>query len=365
MDVPLFDLAPSNRLVRERVLGEIDDLSESGAFTLGPQVGAFEDGFASFCGRASCVGVASGLDALRLALLAAGLESGDEVLVPAQTFVATLEAVVQAGGVPVLVDVDEDDYCIDVRLLERAITPRTKFVVPVHLYGQLADMRALLEIARRHELTVIEDACQSHGAVRDGLGSGAGAAAAFSFYPTKNLGAWGDAGAVVTDDAELAARVRALRDHGQPTPRDHREPGYTSRLDTVQAAVLLAKLPYLEAWTEERRQIAGLYRSELPAEHLVLPPVPAGSEPAWHLYVVRSAAQAELAEHLRAQGVGTGRHYPLPPHLTPAFAGLGHGAGDFPVAEALARECLSLPIYPGLTAERAERVVRGVSSFFS
>lgn len=365
--VPFVDLAPSHLPVKEQVLAEVAALIDDGRFVNGPQVAEFERAFAAWTGTAHCVGLASGLDALRLALQAAGLEPGDEVLAPANTFVATVEAIVQAGGTPVLVDAAESDWNIDVGAAAAAVTSRTRFLLPVHLYGQLADVRRLVELAEREGLAVVEDACQAHGADRDGIGAGAaGLAGAFSFYAGKNLGAMGDAGALVTGDAGLADTVRALREHGQRAKYVHELEGWTARLDTIQAIVLLAKLPLLERWTEERRTAARLYQDALEGVgDLVLPPVPAGSRPVWHLFVVRTEAPERLAAALGERGIATGRHYPAPVHLTPAYRRLGYAEGAFPVAEALARECLSLPIFPGITESQLEAVVDGVRAAFA
>jgi dTDP-4-amino-4,6-dideoxygalactose transaminase len=325
-----------------------------------------ETAFAAYCGTAHTVGLASGLDALRLGLQAAGIQRGDEVVVAANTFVATLEAVTQAGGKPVVVDAAEEDYNLDPAAVEAALSERTRFLMPTHLYGQLADMRTLVQIAERRGLAVIEDACQAHGASRDGIRAGAGGlASAFSFYPGKNLGAFGDAGALVTDDAELADVVRALREHGQRRKYVHDLEGWTARLDTIQAIVLLRKLPHLDSWNAERREVAAAYSERLAGVgDLRLPPVPDGSEPVWHIYAVRTAEPDRLAGFLRERGVGTGRHYPDPVHLSPAYAWLGHKRGEFPVAEALAREVLSLPMFPGMTEQQIEAVVRGISDYF-
>jgi dTDP-4-amino-4,6-dideoxygalactose transaminase len=299
-------------------------------------------------------------------LIAAELDDGDEVLVPANTFVATFEAVSQAGGVPVPVDASERDWNLDPAAGDAAVTERTRFVMPVHLYGQLADMRALTELATRRRLLIVEDACQAHGAERDGLRAGAsGVAGAFSFYPGKNLGAFGDAGALVTNDDELAARVRALREHGQRAKYEHEVEGWTGRLDTVQALVLLRKLPRLDRWNDERRGAAAFYTERLAGiGDLGLPPVPPGSDPVWHLYVIRTTDPADLAQYLRERGIGTGRHYPQPPHLSRAYAQLGHVEGAFPVTEALARECLSLPIFPGVSEEQLDAVVAAIRAYF-
>jgi dTDP-4-amino-4,6-dideoxygalactose transaminase len=364
--VPFLDLAPSHAELAPALLEDFARLIESGGFTNGPAVAEFEQAFAAYCGTADCVGTASGLDALRLGLFAAGIEPGDEVIVPANTFIATLEAVAQAGGTPVLADASEEDYNLDPDAAEAAVGPRTRFVMPVHLYGQLADLRALSALAERRDLQLVEDAAQAHGAERDGLRSGAvGMSAAFSFYPAKNLGAMGDAGALVTSDAEVAAAVRKLREHGQARKYRHEVEGWTARLDTIQALVLLRKLPLLDGWNEERRAAAAFYTEALAGVgDLRLPPVPAGSSPVWHLYVVRTAEPERLIAHLDAAGIGTGRHYPEPPHLSPAYAHLGHGRGDFPVAERIAAEGLSLPIFPGISPAQLERVAEEIRRFF-
>jgi len=367
ISVSLLDLAPSHALIKDQVLADIGELIDSGAFTNGPQVAAFEAAFAAFCRRNHCVGVANGLDALRLALVACEIAPGDEVVLPANTFVATAEAVTQAGGTPVLADVGEADYNLDPAAVEAAIGPRTRFLLPVHLYGQLADMRALTKLAARHRLEIVEDACQAHGAQRDGLGAGtAGIAAAFSFYPGKNLGAFGDAGAVVLDSDAIAGQLRALREHGQTAKYVHDLIGWTSRLDTIQAIALLAKLPHLAAWNDERRAAAAYYLERLAGVgDLVLPPVAPNSDPVWHLFVVRTADPDALAGHLRSLGIVTGRHYPQPIHLTDAYAVLRLRKGTYPVTEALARECLSLPIYPGITEGQLESVCDAVVQYFA
>ncbi len=367
VSVPFLDLGPSHAPLKAQILGDLDRLIDSNAFVNGPAVAEFEAAFAAWCGADECVGLASGLDALRLGLLALGIERGDEVLVPAMTFVATFEAVTQAGGVPVPVDVAVADWNMDPAAAAAAVTERTRFVLPVHLYGQLADMATLRELADRAGLIVLEDACQAHGATRDGVRAGtAGRAAAFSFYPGKNLGAFGDAGALVTDDGVLAARMRALREHGQRQKYRHDWEGWTARLDTFQAHVLLRKLRLLDGWTEERRTAARLYGEALAGVgDLVLPAVPAGSDPVWHLYPVRTADPAGLADHLREREIGTGRHYPEPPHLSAAYANLGLTVGSFPVAEAIAAEELSLPMFPGIGSERVEIVAEAIRAYFA
>lgn len=364
--VPFFDLAPSHRGLREEILADIAELLETNAYTNGPAVASFEAAFASVCGASACVGVASGLDALRLALVAAGLEPGDEVVVPAATFVATAEAVTQAGGSLVVADISDVDYGLDPAALEAAIGARTRFVVPVHLYGQMADVVELRRVADGRGVSLVEDACQAHGGSRDGIGAGtAGVAAAFSFYPGKNLGAIGDAGAVVTSDPDLAARIRTLREHGQSQKYRHDEPGWTARLDTVQALVLGRKLPYLKRWNFERAAAAAFYGEALrEVGDLRLPQVAAGSEPAWHLFVVRTADPEALAGFLAERGIGTGRHYPQPVHLTRAYASLGIRSGAFPVSERLCAEALSLPLFPGITESQLESVVDTVQAYF-
>ncbi|HVM18168.1 MAG TPA: DegT/DnrJ/EryC1/StrS family aminotransferase [Gaiellaceae bacterium] len=360
--VPFLDLAPSTEAVRATVVAGLERLLRSGAFVNGPAVADFEKAYARWCGTGDCVGTASGLDALRLALLAAELQPGEEVIVPALTFVATLEAVTQAGGRPVPADVREDDFCLDAAAAAAAVGERTRFLLPVHLYGQVADVAALESIGP----PIVEDACQAHGAVREGRRAGTvGIAAAFSFYPGKNLGAFGDAGGLVTSSDEVARRARALREHGQTRKYVHAAEGYTARLDTFQALVLLAKLPLLDPWNTQRAEAARLYNSLLDGVgDLVLPTPAAGSSPVWHLYVIRTANPDALAESLARRGIGTRRHYPDPVHLTEAYTRLGYGRGSFPVAERLAQEVLSLPIFPGIRDDQLEAVARAVREYF-
>jgi dTDP-4-amino-4,6-dideoxygalactose transaminase len=365
--VPFLDLGPSHAVVKDDILADFGGLIDTNTFINGPHVAAFEKAWAAHCGTARCVGVASGLDALRLGLIAAGIEPGDEVVVPANAFAATFEAVTQAGGRPLPVDVSVADYNLDFDAAAAAVTARTRFVMPVHLYGQCCDLRALRDLADRYDLTIIEDACQAHGAIRGGVSAGTvGRAAAFSFYPGKNLGAMGDAGALVTDDKEIAGRVVALREHGQRAKYRHDLEGYSARLDTVQAIVLLHKLRYLDIWNAQRRTLAAAYSGRLAGVgDLVLPPVPARSNPVWHLYVVRTHRPLELAEFLVERGIGTGRHYPEPPHRSQAYERLGYRAGSFPLTEAIAAELLSLPIFPGMTVDQLETVVDAIRDYFA
>jgi dTDP-3-amino-3,4,6-trideoxy-alpha-D-glucose transaminase len=364
--VPFLNLRPMHDEIAEAVLADVATLIETGAFTNGPAVAEFEQAFASYCGVEHCVGLASGLDALRLGLIAGGLEPGDCVIVPAQTFIATFEAVTQAGGVPVPVDISLSDYGIDPEQVVAAIDERTRFILPVHLYGQLADMTALMQVAASAGLRVLEDAAQAHGAERDGKRAGAsGLVGAFSFYPGKNLGAMGDAGALVTEDEELAATVRALREHGQTAKYKHDYEGWTSRLDTIQALVLLRKLPLLDGWNNERRSLAQLYSERLSGiGDVVVPNTPDGSAPVWHLYVIRTRMRDELADFLRERGIRTGIHYPEPPHLVAPYRGLGYSRGSFPASEKLADEALSLPIFPGMSEEDVAAVVSTIEAFF-
>jgi dTDP-4-amino-4,6-dideoxygalactose transaminase len=365
-DVPFLDLRRVHDELKDELLDALAGLIDSGQFTNGPDVGRFEAEFARYCGTGHCVGVASGLDGLRLALLGLGVGTGDEVIVPAFTFAATAEAVTQVGATPVFADVREDDYGLDPQAAAAAVTTRTRAIIPVHLYGQLADMRSLDEVAARRDLVLVEDACQAHGARRDGRTAGAiGAAGVFSFYPGKNLGAMGDAGAVVTDDAELVATLRALREHGQRRKYEHELEGYTARLDTVQATVLLLKLAHLDAWNDARAEAAAWYTQALAdVGDLRLPTVAAGSEPAWHLYVVCTNDPGRLSQFLGERGVGTGRHYPQPLHLAPAYARLGYQAGDFPVSETVAAQALSLPLFPGITQDELARVAAVIRDYF-
>jgi dTDP-4-amino-4,6-dideoxygalactose transaminase len=364
--VPFVDLAPLHEPLAQDLLTDFACLIETNAYANGPAVAEFERAFAAYVGVDHCVGVASGLDAIRLALQALDVGPADEVIVPAATFVATFAAVTQVGATPVPVDVSEADYALDPEAAAEAVTDRTRALLPVHLYGQLADLAALEPLVRRHELALLEDSAQAHGARRDGRSAGSvGHAAAFSFYPGKNLGAMGDAGAVTTHSEGLARRVRALREHGEVEKYRSAEVGWTSRLDTIQALVLLRKLAHLETWNALRRVAAGSYLARLDGiGDLRLPPVAPGSEPVWHLFVVRTADPTALAEFLRDRGIATGRHYPEPPHLSRAYAGLGHRRGAFPVAEALSRECLSLPLFPGISEEQVDAVVAAIGDYF-
>lgn len=355
--VPFLDLAALHAPLAAEFDAAWRRVMASSQFILGPELEAFEAEFAAYCGCRHCVGTGNGLDALTLALIAAGIGAGDEVIVPGQTFIATWLAVTHAGATPVPVDVDAAAYNIDPARIEAALTQRTRAIVPVHLYGRPADMAAIGKIAERHGLFVLEDAAQAHGARYRGRRAGSlGHAAAFSFYPVKNLGALGDGGAVTTDDEQLAARLRRLRNYGSTRKYQHDEIGFNSRLDELQAALLRVKLPHLDAWNARRAEIAGHYGSALADLRLALPPEDdANYAPAWHQYVVRVDDRDSLQEALRRRAIATMVHYPLPPHRQPAYSGRRTDRA-LPASEALAAHCLSLPICPTLGAAAIERV---------
>jgi dTDP-4-amino-4,6-dideoxygalactose transaminase len=356
--VPLVDLRGQVARLREEVFQALEEVADSGVFTLGPRVAAFEAAFAGHVGVKHCIAVNSGTSALHLALLGAGVGPGDEVITVPMTFIATAWAISYVGATPVFVDVDPATYTLDVGQVENRITPRTRALLPVHLYGQPADMGPLLDIGRRHGIAVIEDAAQAHGArYRDrGVGS-LGLCGCFSFYPGKNLGAFGEGGAVVTDNDPIATRLRALRDHAQEKRYHHQEIGFNYRMDAFQGAVLGVKLKYLERWTEARSLLAGRYKKSLAGLPLQLPAEAPDRRHVWHLFVVRHPGRDRLRRHLEAEGIHTGLHYPIPLHLQKAYQHLGHGVGDFPVAEQIGRECLTLPLFPEMTVRQQDAVI--------
>ncbi len=358
MSVPFLDLAAQQQEVADEVRLGLDSVFARAAFVGGAEVTRFEEEYAGYAGVAHCVGVANGTDAIELALRALGVGPGDEAILPANTFIATAEAVSAVGATPVLVDVDEEHLLIDPAAVERAITDRTRVIVPVHLFGQSAPVERLAPLAQAAGAWLVEDAAQAQGARRHGRPAGsAGRVATTSFYPGKNLGAAGDAGAVLTDDADLAGRVRVLAAHGSPRKYVHDVVGRNSRLDTVQAVVLSAKLARLEKWNELRRQAAERYAVLLDdVAGCRLPRSAAGNEDVWHLYVVRVAQRDRVLAALGAAGIGAGIHYPTPVHLTGAYAHLGLGPGSYPVAERAAARILSLPMFPHLTGEQQEQV---------
>ena len=368
MTVPFVDLKAQYRSIKPEVDEAIGRVLETTAFILGPAVEEFERAFAAYLGAEFCVGVSNGTAAVQLALAACGVTAGDEVILPANTFIATAEAVSALGAVPVLVDCERDSSNIDANKVEAAVTPRTRAVVPVHLYGQPADLDPVFDVARRHRLEVVEDAAQAHGARYKGRRVGAlGRAAAFSFYPGKNLGAYGEGGAVVTNEAGVARRLRLLRDHGSERKYEHEIVGHNYRLEGIQGAVLSVKLKRLDGWNAQRRQHAARYRELLgpleAAGAVSLPREMPYAEHVYHLFVVRSDERDELQKHLAASGVQTGIHYPVPVHLQPAYRALGHKPGDFPEAERQAASVLSLPMFAELTEEQLSRVAEAVAAW--
>jgi len=359
MSVPFLDLAAPYAELREELDAAYRRVMASGWYILGKEVAAFEEEFAAYCGARHCIGVGNGLDALHLILRGYGIGPGDEVIVPSNTYIATWLAVTHAGATPVPVEPDEATYNLDPTRIEAALTSRTRAIMPVHLYGQPADMDAIIGVAARHGLKVIEDAAQAHGARYRGRRCGAlGDAAGFSFYPGKNLGAIGDGGAVTTDDDALADRVRMLRNYGSSRKYVNDLAGFNSRLDELQAALLRVKLARLDEWNDRRRAVAATYQTTLAGTDLTPPMVPDWADPVWHIFVLRSADRAALTAHLDRNGIGWLIHYPIPSHLQGAYHGLGYGAGDFPVAERLSAELLSLPIGPHLHRRDMEQVIR-------
>jgi dTDP-4-amino-4,6-dideoxygalactose transaminase len=363
--VPFLDLRLQYATIREDLAAAWQQVLENTAFAGGPFVASFEKAFASFCGCEFALGVGSGTAALWLTLRGLGIGTGDEVITTPNTFIATAEAISFCGATPVFVDVDPQTYTMDPNLLEPAITPRTKAIIPVHLYGQPADMDPILAVAQRHGLPVIEDACQAHGAEYKGRKAGSlGRAGCFSFYPGKNLGAYGEAGAVVTNDAELAEKIRILRDHGQTERYKHAMIGWNDRMDGLQGAVLSVKLKHLDKWNETRRSHARFYARLLEGlEPITLPYEAPYARHIYHVYAIRVPRRDELIAALRQQDVSCGIHYPVPIHLQKAYEFLGHRPGSFPVAELSARELLSLPMFPELTMEQIETVAGGITSF--
>lgn len=361
--IPFVDLAAQYKSIEEEVNRGIQEVLRGTDFILGHDVAAFEEEFAAFCGVRYAVSVDSGTSALELLLRAHGIGPGDEVITAANTFIATAFAISYTGATPVLVDVDPDTYNLDPALIEGAITSRTRAIMPVHLYGQPADMDAISAIAARHGLLVFEDACQAHGALYRGARAGSLAdGAAFSFYPGKNLGAYGDGGLVVTNDPAITNKLQLLRNYGQPEKYHHEVQGYNRRLDTLQAAVLRVKLRYLDEWNQARRNHASLY-SRLLGDAVVVPVEADHARSVWHLYVVRTDKRDALRAELTREGVSTGIHYPIPIHLQPAYRDLGYKRGDFPVTEKYADEILSLPMYAELTPDEIEFVAEAVHRF--
>lgn len=365
MSIPLVDLKRQHAPLAEAVGEAFGSILDSMQLFLGPNTRAFEQEYAKYLDAKDAIGVSEGTTALYLALRACGVGPGDEVITVSHTFFATVEAITMAGAVPVFVDVDPVTCLMEVQATAAAITPRTRALLPVHLYGRIADMDGLMALARRHRLRVIEDACQAHGARRDGRAAGTfGDAGCFSFYYSKNLGAYGEAGGVVTNDPEVAARVRLLRDHGSAVRYHHNELGMNGRLDEMQAAVLRLKLPALDDGNQARRRHAARYNAGLAGTDVQTPEL-SGEDHVFHLYVIRTSARDELRDYLNQRGVGTGIHYPVPCHLQPACAQFGDGADSLPVTELLVGEILSLPMFPELLNDEIDYTVSAIREFFS
>ena len=361
--IPFLDLKAQYQRIKPEIDAAIAQVVDSGHFVLGPQVAAFEERFAAYCGAKHCMALNSGTSALHLALLAAGIGAGDEVITVSMTFVATTAAILYCGARPVFVDVDPDTWTMDPKLIEATITPRTKAILPVHLHGLMVDMDPIIEIARRHGLVVIEDAAQSHGAEYKGRRAGSvGDVGCFSFYPGKNLGAYGEGGAVVTNNPELARRVALLRDWGQESKYNHVLPGYNYRMDGIQGAVLNVKMEYIEAWTEARSVVASHYDRLLAKSRYKRPTPPPNCRHVYHVYAIELSHRDDVQKALHAAGIQTGIHYPVPVHLQKAYADPRYRPGDLPVTEALADRFLSLPIYAELRSEQVAEVVQALEN---
>jgi dTDP-4-amino-4,6-dideoxygalactose transaminase len=363
--IPYLDLKAQLRPLRVEIDAAIARTLDNCSFCLGPEVAQFEKDFAAFCGAEHCVGFNSGTSALHVAMLLLGVGPGDEVMTTPFTFVATSWAISYVGARPVYVDIEDATFNLDPRQVERAITPRTKALMPVHLYGQPFNVGAIQEICRKHGLPLVEDAAQSHGAKYNGRRIGTfGDISCFSFYPGKNLGACGEGGALVTNNPAFAQRARSLREHGSTARYYHDEVGFNYRMEGMQGAVLGIKLKHLSDWTRERQRVARRYTELLAGTPLQLPQVAPLAESVWHLYVVRHPRRDQLKAHLEANGIGCALHYPVPLHQQKCYASLGYRAGDFPNAEKAGRECLSLPIFPELTEAQIQRVAAVINDFF-
>jgi len=366
MQVPFLDLKAQYKTIKAEIDSAMQSVVDQTAFAGGSFVARFEEAFAAFCGCKYAVGAGSGTDALWMALIAAGVGQGDEVITVPDTFMATAEAISFCGARPVFVDVEESTCNMDPAQLEGAITERTKAIIPVHLFGQPADMDPILEIARRHGLLVIEDACQAHGArYKDRMAGSIGDAGCFSFYPGKNLGAYGEAGAVVTNSETLAEKMRMFRDHGQARKYEHDMVGWNARMDGLQGAVLAVKLNHLDAWNDARRRNASLYGELLQGvKDIVLPTEADYARHVYHIYAIRTGRRDDLMAYLTEKGVACGIHYPVPVHLQKAYEGLGHAQGSFPVVEKCAAEFLSLPMFAELTPEQISHVADEIKGFY-
>ncbi len=367
MSIPLVDLKAQYASIKQEIDQAVFGVLESCNFILGGEVESFEKEFADFCETKYAIGCANGTDALTLALRALGIKQGDEVITQPNTFIATTEAITANGARPVFIDIESDTFNINPELIEKAITPKTKAILPVHLFGQPAKMDKIMAIAQKYNLKVIEDAAQAHGAKYYSKRAGSfGDIACFSFYPGKNLGAYGDGGAVATSDEQLAQKIRMLRNHGREKKYEHEMEGVNSRLDELQAAVLRVKLRHLDEWNKARRERADIYNRLLQdINGLVLPFEVSGAESVYHLYVVRAQNRDKLQAVLKEQGIASGVHYPIPLHLQPAYQWLGLGKGDFPEAEKSADEILSLPMYPELSLADQEKIAQEIKAFFA
>lgn len=367
MNIPFLDLKAQYKQIELEVVPAVTEAMQNGAFIGGPQVTGFEEEFAAFCDSGYCIGVGSGTDALRFALMSAGIAPGDEVITVPNTFIATTEAISQVGARPVFVDIKEDTCNIDPEKIEACITTKTRAIIPVHLYGQPADMDAIQQIADKRNLAVIEDACQAHGALFKGKKAGSmGIAGCFSFYPGKNLGAFGEAGAVVTQDEAMAQKIRMIRDHGQEKKYYHLIEGFNGRLDAIQAAVLRIKLKHLQEWTQARQRNARYYNELLSGIPGISIPTEADfAKSVYHLYVIHTDKRDALQQHLNQNGIATGLHYPLPLHLQAAYKHLGYSQGDFPVTENSAARLLSLPMFPELTQDQINYIAASIKTFMN
>lgn len=366
MEVPFFDLKRQYHSVKKELDSAIHQVIDSSRFVLGQQVKSFEKEFAGFCGTDCAIGVANGTDALRLTLLACGIRSRDEVITAPNTFIATTEAISQVGAKVVFVDIDAQTYNISASKIEEKVNGRTRAIVPVHLFGQPADMDPIMKMARKYNLKIIEDCCQAHGAQYKGRKVGSiGDAGCFSFYPSKNLGAFGDGGIAVTNDEKIAQRIRMFRDHGQLKKYEHLLEGTNSRLDEIQASILRVKLKRLKKWNELRQRHASAYNALLNnVEEVVTPLKVQYAHHVYHLYVIMTGRRDELRQWLASKSIGTGIHYPVPLHLQKAYKYLGYGQGDFPRVEECAKRALSLPMFPELTRKEVERVAFEIKAFF-
>jgi dTDP-4-amino-4,6-dideoxygalactose transaminase len=364
MQIPLVDLKAQYLSIKKEIDEAIQRVLNKCNFIMGDEVKEFEEELASFCSAQYAVGVSSGTDALLLALKALNIQPGDEVITVPNTFIATTEAITMAGGKIKFVDIDEETFNIDTNKIESAITNKTRAILPVHLYGQPANMDPIINLAKKYNLKVIEDAAQAHGAEYKNKRVGAlGDIGIFSFYPGKNLGAYGDAGAVVTNDPDISNKIAMLRNHGRTKKYEHEYEGYNCRLDTLQAAILRVKLKYINSWNEARRNHASSYRKLLQNTDIILPTEQKDNKHIYHIFAVRTADRDNLLNKLKNEGIGAGIHYPIPLHLQPAYRYLGYKAGDFPITEKCAREIISLPMYPELDEVKIKKIAEAISKF--